>query len=274
MVVWLVVIVCICVILFCYHYACVSKISEEFVSPLDADSDYYDLLSLPTRSYEMLGVTPDPTTVKPFFLEFNDNFFIDSLTKCTYTPSLLESTIINELIQNTPNKIPRASQTTFIPIMASISKTIEGCMNTNLNKIGDSVDTLFSVTDIILHDVRQKDDIALTNSKCVVHRLGKSYGASILVTTFHFDGKTSIIDVQLEGFLFEDRIYGSTVPANLVTTEYALYRNLDTTILKDKKHEQETLCKYLQDLKKYRGIDYASLSDSKIVCDGKSSNGS
>ena len=283
----LLIIGCILVILFCFrewmNIETFSTTIEDVglsrfsATPFPKLMDYYDYITLPTASYNTLG-TKDDGTIKQYFLEFQDEFYKKALSSRLYTPTKGESFGVSQLM-GTDNVVHRLSKERKENIKARVSDIIQDSLNTYI--VQDFVvaedasqDTLFFVTDIMLRDVREIEDYVANNktllvsARCIVHRTGKAYGASITMTTFHRGMQSFLLDYSLDGFIFEDRIFGEAVPSNLMTNDHMLYSDIGTPnarIMRDETHEKNTMCRYLADMQKYRGIAGDALREYKCI---------
>jgi hypothetical protein len=267
---------CILVILFCFQeWISTKKQTEAFSTSVEDVGlarfasvayphllDYYDYLAVPTKSYELMGHKTDDGKIRQYFVELQDEFFKKALTACLYTPTNGDAYMITQLLgsQNLSHTMKKDKKEN---LKERIANSIERCLNDALTTDTDS-NALFSVTDIILKDVREvgiDKKTLLVNSKVIVHRIGKAYGASIEATTYHANiqgiVQSLLLDFTLQGFVFEDRLFGEAIPANVVTNDHMMYSDIggpSSIIMQGSDHEQSTMCRYLTDLQKYRGI--------------------
>jgi hypothetical protein len=218
--------------------------------------NYYDYISLPTSSYEVISNIQgdEDDTKKILFVEFNDRFFINALNKHIHKMD------IEEVKEFTPYK-GKAND---------IEDKISFFINDILNKeLPPSDNLLFNTVSIKLNEVLEKQQSYIVHSTSLIHRLGKAYGLTLNAVTYHTAQKAYLLSYEIIGFVFEDKVYGDVLPSNLVTDPYqSLEDSMKQRIIHDKQYEKETLCKYIQDLKKFRNIDYTSLSEKNIDCDG------
>ena len=261
-----VLILCFSIILACALYS--RQHVENFSDRL---MDYYDHISLPPRSYSTMssGEKEDDNVYK-YFVEFNDLFFENAFSKCKTRPDVDEAVSIGTL-EKTENVIKWLKDPLKVSIKISLASLIAECLNKELD-INDT--NLFSAVDVVLIDVKRnkEENTFLIQSKCSVHRLGKAYGAVVRATTYHSLKRTILLDCVLDGFAFEDAIQSDVVPSNLDEQVQGSYENLGEGILKSPEYERQAVCKQLEDMKKFRQIDYQSLSGTNIVCDGESSS--
>lgn len=269
----LIFIICICVILFSSVYSSSRKqydAREMFrVGTGDNDSllSYYDYISLPAATYGATLGDPDPSNAS-YFIELHDRYFEDILLKCRSRPTEKENTIIEQLLQDDTKKYIR-KEPEELEMKEKIGDLVSKCLNAGL----DSSDTfLFSATGVAIKEIKRDTEANayVVVSKCVVHRVGKAYGAVLLVTSYHSGDRNMLIDHKILGFAFEDAATGDVLPANVLSNDRVAYEE-DMTILKGVDYEKKALCKYLKDLKRFRNMDYTSLSGENITCDGTSS---
>ena len=229
--------------------------------------DYYDYITLPAATYGTTLGDPDPSNAS-YFIELNDRYFEDMLTKCKSGPTEQENTIIKRLLQeDTAIYTPKEHEE--LEIKQRIGDLVATCLNAGL----ESSDTfLFSATGVAIKEVKRdtETNAYVVVSKCVFHRVGKAYGAVLLITTYHSGERHLLLDHKILGFAFEDAATGDVLPANVLSGDRAAYGE-DMMILKGVDYERKALCKYLTDIKRFRNIDYTSLSGENITCDGTSS---
>lgn len=252
---------------------------EKYVNPqnnTDSLLDYYDYISLPGRSYSNVTLPQEPDeNIHKYFLEFNDLFFEGAFSECKTTLTKDDAANIDALLKTDDIK-----KTLKDSLVTTLKQAVANVVASCLNKKLDSNETvLFSAVDIFLVDVKRdiQTNTFLVKSKSTIHRVGKAYGAIVSTTTYHSLDKTILTDYILHGFAFEDAIQAHVVPSNLLNDTTASYSNLsDDTIIKDKKYEDTVMCKYIDDMKRFRNIDITSSSGnqslSNTICEGKSSS--
>jgi hypothetical protein len=175
------------------------------------------------------------------FVEFNDKFFTDVLTKNTQN---------SDIIGTITNKYPDY-------LLQSIEKHLLKIFNSELKD-----DTnLFVILESNIKDVKVSDNKYIINSQHVVYRESKIYGAAIELSTLYDKDNITIIKSKLLGFIFQDRL-NPIQPSNLASDNHQEYM-LDKVITKDPKYEKQFLCQYYKDLEKFKGLKV----NSGIDCD-------
>jgi len=118
-------------------------------------------------------------------------------------------------------------------------------------------------------------DGKLSVIQILIHRPTKAYGmlGTYYVHTSKHDNKIVLTKVAIQGFIFEDKLYGNVVPSNLPPPISSYTDMMQHTILKSKDWEEKELCNHYKKIDKERGVDYASLG-LNTSCDAKSSSNS
>jgi hypothetical protein len=245
---FILVIISICVILVCFQNYIQTKlrnIGEKYI-------DYYDYITIPSSSYDIIADTDN----KKYFVEFNDRFFIDTFNKHVSNVSISDETFRDINI----------NVVTMEDIQNKTAAYIEGILNEELEM---DETNLFFVVEKKLLSVKYDDSSYIVQMKSLIHRNGKAYGITLVSTTLHNPIETQLIKYDILGFVFEDKLYGNVLPSNLMTVENLQYEDImKDKIIIDKESETKTLCKYLKDMKKFRNIDYTSFTGSNTNCDG------
>lgn len=207
-----------------------SILSEE---RFEIGSDYLDILSVPTEFY---GQTK---TMHNFTLaEFNDRFFKEALEASIQK---IDENAFEDESNNPPKNL--------------LERTDDGLSRALNDRLPSGETQLFAVSLSFAESIRSiKKDRYVLQSRHIVHRDGRIYGADVILKTLHAPNQAvKIIGYKLNGFVFEDRIDGAK-PSNLFESDAHAMYSIDPNFLKDKKYEKQTMCKYLNDLKKYRQI--------------------
>lgn len=209
--------------------------------------DYNSYITIPTTAYDKAFVAGG----KKYFVEFEDKFFKDALDKNVYNQKFNYEGFTEIKEYNADD------------MKGKVSNTIEKILNKALPIEENS---LFNVVDIKFVKVMRLEAKYVVSSTTLIHRLNKAYGLSLQTTTYHEPGNSSLLEYKILGFVFEDKLNTNIVePSNLNSGDDLSYEDLmKSTIIKDKKYEHDTFCKYISDLKKYRNIDYPEKTD----CDG------
>lgn len=180
---------------------------------------------------------PEPFTPVDFYgqfkyaqnfnlVEFNDKFFNDALKN-----SVSAETIEGEEMYKYPSWLLEKNE-----------KFLAKILNDFIKEVNPS---FFSVAHSELISVKSDGHKYIVESKHIVHRDGKIYGASIYIKTALDDFNIALLQYKLLGFIFEDRIKLEK-PYNLDTNEYQYYM-LDKTITKGERFEKDYLCKYYKE---------------------------
>lgn len=211
---------------------------------IDTFMDYKNYLTIPSTAYDKAFNEGN----KKYFVEFDDKHFRD----------ILENNIHNQKFDYTGYE--EEKKYNKIDIQHKVSATIEGILNKHLPI--DEVN-IFNVVDIKIDKVmvlkvedKKKYVVSATS---LIHRLNKAYGLYISTESYH-DGTMfpSLISYKLHGFIFEDKLdNGNVLPSNIEEHSELSYDDImRDKIMKDKKYEHDTFCKYITDLKKFRNIEY------------------
>lgn len=231
-------------ILIIVNYYIVRTTSGEKIVSVDTFIDYKDYISIPTSAYDKAF---DKST-KKYFVEFDDKFFEDVLHNSLYSQVFNYDGYQEVKVYNKED------------VKTKVSAAIESILNRKL-PVEDT--NLFNIVDIGIEKVLSKQSDKGTKhyvvtSSSLIHRLGKAYGMSLSTETFHDDNSVSLIKYTIHGFVFEDKLLNNNVePSNLDEHNELTYENISRDkIMKDKKYEHDTFCKYIIDLKKFRNIEY------------------
>lgn len=216
--------------------------------------EYQDMLSVPTSAYSTLSDN-DISYQKRYYLEFNDRFFHDALLDALSTQKIDTSGWKDTVKYD-------ASSIKF-----KVNAFIEGVLNHELQGTDPN---LFSVVkNDILSMINSPDKKEyVVRSKVLIHRNQKLYGVLLEIKTLHNadTSRTSLIEYNLNGFVFEDKIHDNIMPSNYDETNELEFEDINNAkIIKDETYEKTVACKYYKDLKKYRGLDVDN-SDPKFKC--------
>lgn len=202
--------------------------------------DYnYKLLTIPSSAYNNLNINPNK-----YFYEFKDKFFINILNKNKSTQQINKNNF-----KNINLSIKQRYELEKI-----IKKYIENIFNKELEQYDDN---LFYVYRFIINETKVFNDIYLVNTSLILYRNNKIYGVSIKLDTLHKinSEELKLYDFDLMGFIFEDKMFSEfTLPNNVYTNIYQ-DANDNKTIIKTPEYEKKNICKYLEDLKKFRNIE-------------------
>ena len=175
--------------------------------------------------------------------ELGDEYFIDALNASTD----------REIMRNKVKDSWKGSNPTFL--LKRIDAYLLSILNEKLNK-DDKLFFTMNYSDVI-EITQYKNDSYLIESRHLVHREQKIYGATIKLKTFHEpENKIYLVDSELLGFAFDDKI-DADQPSNLDEDVYQAYKN-DKVFTMSKQDEDKMLCEYYKKLKKYRGIQITS----------------
>lgn len=230
------------ILFFLSHYK-----KEEFTVN-DFYDKYLNTVSVPSDFYSSGNTLPE----MQYAAEFHDRFFIDTLN--------------DEMKNHVAIPYSSANEITEKDLIAKLKKRIDNYITTLLNKKLDSNESyVFNVVYSQFEDGLkwETENIYLVHSKHVLYRDTKVYGVSIHLTTVH-DGNTGsirLLNYKLDGYIFEDKI-SDYYPANLIDNNYQDYMK-DKIITKDQKYENQYLCQYYHDVKKFRGL---VVQDEKLDC--------
>lgn len=210
-------------------------------------NDFYDRymndISVPAQFYSQPSYATGFTKV-----EFRDQFFIDALAENLDTEH--SPLMYMEEVKKYPSFL-------LLKCEEFLAKILNA-------KLPSSETSLFAVVKSNVMSVKKRSNVYMVESKHVVHREGKIYGAGIWMTTLHIDGKIHLKKYDLLGFIFEDKIR-SEDPYNLDQSSQQPFM-LDALITKDKKYENDYLCTLYADLEKFKGIKI----DHDLDCDDQS----
>lgn len=215
--------------------------------------------SMPAIAYRYMGDDDLEVARKPF-LEFNDRFFLNTLTTAKSTNAIDEKGWIlvpTSEITDTQKK--------------GVCDYIEGTLNRALHPNDPN---LFHVVQFEAESLKHSQDKKLwtIQSRVLVHRTGKAYGASLALHTLHDvpNAQTSLVGFKMIGFVFEDKVSDDVRPGNYYgeDDDVASVDMLSMRILANKSEQDKLVCKQLRDMKATRGVDYTSLFSEKMNCDG------
>ena len=211
---------------------------------IDNFIDYRDYISIPTSAYDKAFGQDG----KKYFVEFDDKFFKDVLDKSLYSQSFNYEGYKEIKVYNRED------------IKTKVSAAIESVLN---RKLPVEETNLFNVVDIgiekvLMNQNNKGEKKYVVSATSLIHRLSKAYGLSLSTETFHDDTSVTLVKYTITGFVFDDKLVNDNVePANLDEHNELTYENLSREkIMKDKKYEHDTFCKYITDLKKFRNIEY------------------
>lgn len=232
---------------------------QDYTEPFDAST--IDALSTPSSAYRGMAEDEIDVARKPF-LEFNDRFFLNTLTSAQSTNKVDDSTWTTVVVQSKNDDTQQQR----------VSQLVENILNRALHPNDPN---LFHVVRFELESVKQSPDKKLWTVKAsmILHRTGKSYGAALTTRTLHdmTANSSSLLSFELKGFVFEDKMdpEGDVVAKNFYgeDDQVASVDMLQMRILPNKKDQERLVCKQLKDMKATRGVDYA-LSSEKMNCDG------
>jgi len=227
-----------------YVFSLINNKCERFIN------DYYDryveTISVPADFYNIGAVMPETH----YAVEMNDRFFIDTLNKnktitsigYKLSPDLTNKKMISSILSRTNNYL--------VDILNKEMPLDEKILFSNV----------FSEKEIAKTIV---DGVFLIKSKHIIYRDTKMYGVSLSITTIHslLDNSIHLIDFDLYGFVFEDKI-NTYEPSNLIDNNYQDYKK-DNIQIRDPNYENQFLCQYYSDLHKFRGI---TVSTSSLNC--------
>lgn len=215
-------------------------------------TDYYDKyfndLSIPTKFYETSAEFANKTH---YAVEMNDRFFIDVLDKeknILFKPPTIEhkAILVNKDLKT--------------KMLKNNNKYLVRILNSELFKNSSNekyiFTNVFSKVKELYQGYWENGSCIITVSEHILYRDTKIYGVSLNITTLYdiINNTTYIIDYTLNGFIFEDRIKSNVYPSNLIEDSYQEFMK-DKIKIYDKKYEQKYVCKYLSDIKKFRGIE-------------------
>lgn len=245
----LLVIICICA-------AMHNRWVEPYMDKVMATREYLEYITTPTTAYG----NPKEDIGNRYFTEFGDKAIKAHLDKNVYNQSFDMSGFI-EVDKRKINTMDAEAKTAAV---------MEKVMN---RMLAADDPYLFSAVKTRIDRVWKKEGstVFVADSVMLLHRTGKMYGILLKARTYHGMAGTydadgaGMISYQLAGFIYEDRVYGEALPSNLFTEKQAPTSTPLDKIIMSKEYEQAAVCKYIEDLKKYRGIDY-SLSAENMAC--------
>lgn len=214
-------------------------------------TDYYDKyfndISIPTTFYENSARFENSNH---YAVEMQDRFFIDILEeekkKLSKPNEKYIATLINKELKS--------------KVLKQINKYIIDLLNDELFKISSNEQHIFTN---VFSKVNEMYQAIWSNGNCIIvitdhiiYRDTKMYGVSLTLKTLYNikDNTKYLLDYKLNGFVFEDKVKNNIYPSNLIENDYQDYRK-DKIQIYDKKYETKYVCKYLSDIKKFRGID-------------------
>lgn len=231
----------------------VQKHSEEtFV-----DENILDSLSVPAKFYDNLEAIPNMYFTEMKEIDFNTIF----------DKHIVSIPGIDEYIQVPKDMV---SQNNAKYILQATEKHVLTILN-DVEQSGHP----FTILASKLKSMYIGKDGKTATIQILIHRPTKAYGmlGTYYVHITKNDNKFALTKVQIEGFVFEDKLYGNVVPSNLPQSISSYTDMVEHTILKSKEWENKELCDYYQNIDKHRGINYASLG-LNTSCDAKSSSSS
>lgn len=241
------------IILLCFFFISIIILLSNTLcfTPNESYIDYKDYMSIPTSAYETIGSNSDDISKKKYYVEFKDDFFESALKSAKYPQPFDETgySIVNKDLDN---------------IKLKVSQVIEKILNA---KLPIEECNLFNIVNIKIKSLYKKNDNKyIVEAVSLVHRLNKVYGLDLYTKTYHSYDSNALLDYKINGFVFEDKIYGDVLPSNVNDdTEFSYDQIMKDKIIQSKEFEKETFCKYIGDLKKFRNIDYKPLDS--INCD-------
>jgi hypothetical protein len=206
---------------------------DKYISTVSVPTDFYNILELPKTHYAV---------------EMHDRFFLDTLEKNKTKTSIsyikkddIDDNILISSILNRTNKY------------------VVDILNKDLPQ-----DERFLFSNIHSEKILAKKlikDVYVLKSRHIIYRDTKIYGVSLSLTTLHsfVDKDIKLIDYNLYGYVFEDKI-NKIEPSNLIDNDYQDYKKDKIEIL-DPHYENQYLCQYYNDLKKFRGISSSNMSE-------------
>lgn len=210
-------------------------------------SKYIETITVPTDFYNISAVLPKTH----YAIEMKDRFFIDALNKnktitslgYDKSPDLKDEKMISSILNRANN------------YLVYIFNNEMPC------------DEKFLFSNVYSEKVAAKiivDSVFVLKSKHIIYRDTKIYGVSISITTIHslIDNSIHLIDFELYGYVFEDKI-NAFEPSNLIDNDYQDYKK-DNIQIRDPKYENQYLCKYFDDIHKFRGITVPNVD--KLNC--------
>lgn len=246
------------IILLCFFLiSIIALLSTSWFNPSNEKYiDYKDYMSIPASAYEMIGADNGDMAKKKYYVEFKDSFFETALKTAKYSQKFDDTDYkISQLQQNRKD------------IELKVSQVIEKALN---NKLPIEESNLFNIVKIQIKAIYKKENSKqnefIVESISLVHRLNKVYGLDLYTKTHHSYDSNTLLDYKINGFVFEDKLYGDVLPSNMnEDTELSYDQMMKDKIIQSKEFEKQTFCKYVGDLKKFRNIDYKPLDS--IKCD-------
>lgn len=214
-------------------------------------TDYYDKyfndISVPTKFYEVSAEFAFP---QHYAIEMHDRFFIDTLDNEKNKLANVDDKYIEDISDNNIKE----------ELHKRVDKYLIDLLNTKLFEISSDEKFIFSNIYSKITNAYQaiwtKGNCMVVTSNHIIYRDTKVYGVSLTITTLHNikDGSIYLTDYNMNGFIFEDKIKNNVYPSNLIEDSYQEFKK-DKINIPDKKYEQAYICKYLADIKKFRGIN-------------------
>ncbi len=234
----LIVIVCLLILIVIVNF---KYNTETFIT--DYYDKYFNDISIPTDFYETSAQFAFP---KHYAAEMHDKFFIDALE--SEKEKIDEKFISNDVEEKVKSEL-----------YDRVNKFLVELLNKKLFQVSSDekyiFSNIFSKITNIYQAIWSKGNCIVVTSEHIIYRDTKVYGASITITTLHNikDGSIHLIDYKLNGFIFEDRIKNTIYPSNLIEDSYQEFKK-DKVTIPDEKYQTAYVCKYLADIKKFRGI--------------------
>lgn len=250
--------ICICMyIIYLHMHINISTVHGRRVEPyMDktlATKEYLEYITTPTTAYG----NPKEDIGSRYFTEFGDKAIKGHLDKNVYNQAF----DMSGFVEVEKARIAMDAETKTAAVIEKV-----------MNRMLEADDPyLFSAVKTRVDRVWEGGTVFVADSVVLLHRIGKMYGILLKARTYHGMAGTydadgaGLISYELAGFVYEDRVYGEALPSNLFTEKQAPTSTPMDKIIMSKEYEQAAVCKYLEDLKKYRGIDY-SLSAEKMAC--------
>lgn len=222
-----------------------SKKIEHFGGEInDYYSQYFNEMILPAEFYSQ-GKYASGFPLA----EFKDRFFIDTLDK---NIKKIDYTVIEDKNIQIPKTLLERCNNYIVKILNAELPSDEPNLFSNV--YGE-------ITDI----KKLKNNMFLLESKHLIHRDKKIYGASLMMQTIHQVDSTNLLSYKFYGFVFDDKI-NINQPSNLSTDNYQSFMK-DNVFMKDNKYETLYLCQYYKDLEKFRGVKVPTDLNCDMIVD-------
>jgi len=223
----------------------IEKKNENFIN--DYYSKYFETITVPTEFYNISAILPKTN----YAFELKDRFFIDTLNK--------NKTITSLGYIKSPDLI---DEKMILSILNRSNNFLVDILNKEM-----PCDEKFLFSNVYSEKTLAKiivNGVFVLKSKHIIYRDTKIYGVSISITTIHslVDNSIHLIDFELYGYVFEDKI-NAFEPSNLIDNNYQDYKK-DNIQIRDPKYENQYLCKYFDDIHKFRGINAPNID--KLDC--------